>query len=341
MTTTDFANSREFNATFRGMTKDELYQHLFEGSGPFDFDSIDSIETTPELVAMLRETLTSTPAHGDDADGMIRNGLPASAAFLLGLHGSVEDVPLMMASMRQAIVDGRDWMNDALPFALAAMGPDALPAIIARIEALETTVEDAAADVELSLLILAASRLADAWPNALDPFVRFVVPRINDPANDARDRSDGFSPVRRSIAAMWVGAAFELVDPRLESAILDYFDRIGDDALFEAGDRDDYLERPKRRRRFDPRFMLFTRYFEYNQYLRALADRKRRTVEEFDEFMPPVSPEALHAALNRLESNAQPTSAPATITRAAHKIGRNDPCPCGSGRKYKKCCGKE
>lgn len=22
------------------------------------------------------------------------------------------------------------------------------------------------------------------------------------------------------------------------------------------------------------------------------------------------------------------------------KIGRNDPCPCGSGMKYKKCCGK-
>jgi hypothetical protein len=26
--------------------------------------------------------------------------------------------------------------------------------------------------------------------------------------------------------------------------------------------------------------------------------------------------------------------------RAAPKIGRNDPCPCGSGKKYKKCCGK-
>ncbi|MEW5760915.1 MAG: SEC-C metal-binding domain-containing protein, partial [Candidatus Thermoplasmatota archaeon] len=25
-----------------------------------------------------------------------------------------------------------------------------------------------------------------------------------------------------------------------------------------------------------------------------------------------------------------------------HKIGRNEPCPCGSGKKYKKCClGKE
>lgn len=26
--------------------------------------------------------------------------------------------------------------------------------------------------------------------------------------------------------------------------------------------------------------------------------------------------------------------------RKAKKIGRNDPCPCGSGKKYKKCCGK-
>jgi len=26
-------------------------------------------------------------------------------------------------------------------------------------------------------------------------------------------------------------------------------------------------------------------------------------------------------------------------TRHVEKIGRNDPCPCGSGKKYKKCCG--
>jgi preprotein translocase subunit SecA len=25
---------------------------------------------------------------------------------------------------------------------------------------------------------------------------------------------------------------------------------------------------------------------------------------------------------------------------AGHKVGRNDPCPCGSGKKYKKCCGR-
>ena len=26
--------------------------------------------------------------------------------------------------------------------------------------------------------------------------------------------------------------------------------------------------------------------------------------------------------------------------RKVKKVGRNDPCPCGSGRKYKQCCGK-
>ncbi|HBO99364.1 MAG TPA: hypothetical protein DD637_05970 [Verrucomicrobia bacterium] len=28
------------------------------------------------------------------------------------------------------------------------------------------------------------------------------------------------------------------------------------------------------------------------------------------------------------------------VTREAPKVGRNDPCPCGSGKKYKKCCGR-
>ena len=30
-----------------------------------------------------------------------------------------------------------------------------------------------------------------------------------------------------------------------------------------------------------------------------------------------------------------------TTIRREKKIGRNDPCPCGSGKKYKKCCGKQ
>jgi preprotein translocase subunit SecA len=39
------------------------------------------------------------------------------------------------------------------------------------------------------------------------------------------------------------------------------------------------------------------------------------------------------------ESRAEPARTE-PIRNAAQKVGRNDPCPCGSGRKFKNCCGK-
>ena len=43
---------------------------------------------------------------------------------------------------------------------------------------------------------------------------------------------------------------------------------------------------------------------------------------------------AVHGQNNQEEQKQQPV-------RNDIKIGRNDPCPCGSGKKYKSCCGKE
>jgi len=45
---------------------------------------------------------------------------------------------------------------------------------------------------------------------------------------------------------------------------------------------------------------------------------------------PPAQSSGLHR-------HARPLRAP--VIRDAPKVGRNDPCPCGSGMKYKKCCG--
>jgi preprotein translocase subunit SecA len=47
-------------------------------------------------------------------------------------------------------------------------------------------------------------------------------------------------------------------------------------------------------------------------------------------------------ALNELReaAAAQPTPVRKPAA-AAPRIGRNDPCPCGSGKKYKKCHGAE
>ena len=51
-----------------------------------------------------------------------------------------------------------------------------------------------------------------------------------------------------------------------------------------------------------------------------------------------------HAAVSGLAADvAQAEAVPAppqTFTRDQPKVGRNDPCPCGSGKKYKSCHGK-
>ena len=33
-------------------------------------------------------------------------------------------------------------------------------------------------------------------------------------------------------------------------------------------------------------------------------------------------------------------STPKEEPKTTQKVGRNDPCPCGSGKKYKNCCGR-
>lgn len=42
----------------------------------------------------------------------------------------------------------------------------------------------------------------------------------------------------------------------------------------------------------------------------------------------------------RLQQTASPPVQTASRAAASHKTGRNEPCPCGSGRKYKQCCGQ-
>jgi len=58
---------------------------------------------------------------------------------------------------------------------------------------------------------------------------------------------------------------------------------------------------------------------------------------------PPNGAPAEEAAPTRARAQAAPVRSGMAAARrpvGAQKIGRNDPCPCGSGKKYKKCCGR-
>jgi preprotein translocase subunit SecA len=60
---------------------------------------------------------------------------------------------------------------------------------------------------------------------------------------------------------------------------------------------------------------------------------------------PTSAQQAVHSSVSSFGGQVPRPSAPPSpgkrrqIVRAEPKVGRNDPCPCGSGKKFKKCCG--
>ncbi|MFI5380925.1 MAG: SEC-C metal-binding domain-containing protein [Tepidisphaerales bacterium] len=68
---------------------------------------------------------------------------------------------------------------------------------------------------------------------------------------------------------------------------------------------------------------------EYDKEIKTLKWRYDK-VKEFGR-------RCLDAAPARIEP---PRLEPVKPVVAGRKVGRNDPCPCGSGKKYKKCCGR-
>ncbi|MBQ9566089.1 MAG: preprotein translocase subunit SecA [Synergistaceae bacterium] len=63
--------------------------------------------------------------------------------------------------------------------------------------------------------------------------------------------------------------------------------------------------------------------------------RERRVSENRDFQLPPLASRRESAPLPPEVGNGKPQP-----VRKGAKVGRNDPCPCGSGKKYKHCCGK-
>ena len=88
-------------------------------------------------------------------------------------------------------------------------------------------------------------------------------------------------------------------------------------------------------------FRSSTNLAAFENMLSALSDVAKTTGPDatggkgFDRFSAPSSPAP---SLEASESPEIPKVA-VPVVRDQPKVGRNDPCPCGSGKKYKKCCG--
>jgi preprotein translocase subunit SecA len=67
---------------------------------------------------------------------------------------------------------------------------------------------------------------------------------------------------------------------------------------------------------------------------------QHREYGQFENGAPPAQREAGQPA-GRPEPSLRTAGSPVrTQVVVGKKVGRNDPCPCGSGKKYKYCCGR-
>ncbi len=69
-------------------------------------------------------------------------------------------------------------------------------------------------------------------------------------------------------------------------------------------------------------------------------EEERRTDETALEFQHAEAASAIDQPDPAAEQNAQPQEEQRPFVRGEQKVGRNSPCPCGSGKKYKQCHGK-
>ncbi|HOX03133.1 MAG TPA: preprotein translocase subunit SecA [Candidatus Paceibacterota bacterium] len=74
----------------------------------------------------------------------------------------------------------------------------------------------------------------------------------------------------------------------------------------------------------------------FEQFLHNLPQSTvHQETSAFGQKAPPADPKAA-----AMVSEAADAVGRARPTRSGPKVGRNDPCPCGSGKKYKQCCGR-
>jgi preprotein translocase subunit SecA len=94
-------------------------------------------------------------------------------------------------------------------------------------------------------------------------------------------------------------------------------------------------------------FQLFEQLLDNIKYetIKFLSQLKIAGADELERMQQQRREQAEQANFQHDESSALAEPAPAApspqpATRQGPKVGRNDPCPCGSGKKYKQCHGR-
>jgi hypothetical protein len=228
---------------------------------------------------------------------------PVHATFLLAAMKPPGGLDAVLRALERAAAQEETFLMDVADSLLAAFGPRSVPALIAAFER--------ASSYPRIWINDALAHLATAHPETRDA-VRAHLKRAALEA-DAKEVS---------------ACAAENLLVFATDADRDTLAVLADRRLLEAEDVEDALAGTADLSLPPP--LDFLRFYDAE----AIAERNEDAADESLEDVLPSNPSL--EVLSRID---EPPGAPAPIINAERKVGRNDPCTCGSGKKFKKCCG--
>ena len=258
------------------------------------------------MVALLREVIDGEPAWRGDVLG--EWWLLLHAACILGRIPSEAAGALLVRLMRRMDEydddDLQDWLAGGWPalFADKPHGAVAAARALAEDSACGAYIRTQAADVVLAAGLHEGSQ-------ALESAIDWLAALVGDTAGDAWFREMGAMtlldfPRERHHGLLRAIAAEEAQRRQASGGMV---------GTFTGQDIDEVFRHP----RDEPHWFDPWRFYDPD----AIAERQRRWQQE-------ARRETVHSGWQEVT----------TYVRTTPKTGRNDPCPCGSGKKYKRCC---
>ncbi|MBO9482280.1 MULTISPECIES: DUF1186 domain-containing protein [Gammaproteobacteria] len=304
------------------MTIDEILEQLSNNpTGSFPHAAINAAveqqeAITPHLLAYLQELIDL----GEDIDDDFNDSLTLFAIFLLGQFREARAYPLIIHLLTSWKDSAEFYFGDAITGGMTRILASICQGDIAPLKAL---VEN----------------------EALDEFVRAValeslVTLFTEQALSREDLLSYFTwlfreyPVRKD-SFLWDSliiccAAFRFAEllPDIRKA---YEDGLADPTVASLKGIEDEIvsEYDNLDELWHLKHYITDTTAELSSWASFQPVEQRRTIPEPK---GPVTPDRTPKGTVLHDSG--------TFLRAAPKTGRNDPCPCGSGKKFKKCCGR-
>jgi hypothetical protein len=254
---------------------------------------------------------------------------PFHALHLLGCNKTTEALHVLIVTLRNRGKDIGDWLTEDMPSILANFGSSAVEPLTELVldESLDAFVRGAAAT---ALGVIAHNH--SEYREPVIKLFRQILKEAN--AKGAEENNYTFITLLvDDLAQLKDQDAFEDIEQAFANGLIDeFFINLNDiKRIYRTPDEDmpyHYHHEKDPMDQFSQKNIDYLYKLHYDTEKTRIEDKLKKSLKTLD------YPQQVYGVWDDTDSKSKFSKG----KRKEKKIGRNDPCPCGSGKKYKKCC---